>query len=163
VPLISDPKYRIAGFADGWVVGLGKPFVIEIKSIGIGTIRVEEPKFLMDNDSDLDKAWRSLRRPFSSHRRQAQIYLTLLHQMQARGDIDAAVEIPEEAVFLYELKSNQAYKEFTVTYDPDTVADRLDLALDIDWAIRTGIPPMCNIDPVNGCPKCQPYTTPLVP
>lgn len=160
VPLLSEPRYRIAGHADGWVTGLGKPFVIEIKSIGIGTFRMEDPKFLMDNENDLDKAWRSLRRPFPSHRRQAQIYLTLLHQMQAMGMIAASIEIPEEAVFIYELKANQDYKEFTVTYDPDTVADRFDLALDIDYAIRSGNPPRCNIGPT--CKKCAPYLA-LVP
>ena len=161
VPLISDPRYRIQGHADGWVVGLSDPFVIELKSIGIGTIRVEDPKLLMANDNDLDKAWRAIRRPFPSHRRQGQLYLRLLHQMQARGDLAADLVIPEEVVFVYELKANQDYKEFTVAYDPDDteIEALLDLALDIDWAIKTKTPPECNVlaNGAKTCKKCEPY------
>lgn len=156
VPLISDPKYRIAGHADGWVTGLGKPFLIELKSIGVGTFRMEDPQLLMANDNDLDKAWKSLRRPFPSHRRQGQIYLTLLHQMQDRGVLEVD-EIPEEIVFVYELKSNQDFKEFTMSWDYDSVEELFDLALDIDWAIKQGEPPACNVGP--DCTKCAPYAT----
>ena len=153
VNLVSK-KHRIFGHTDGWVKGLGEDFLIEIKSIGSGTIRIEQPSLLFEADNDLEKAWRNIRQPFYSHRRQGQVYLHLCHLMVEEGLLDSA---PEEIVFIYELKANQDYKEFSVKYDPEFVADVFENAADVVWAVEHDTPPACNIDPVNGCKRCAPF------
>lgn len=153
VTLYSD-KHRIIGHTDGWVKGLGEDFLIEIKSIGAGTLRFEAPSLLSQCDGDLDQAWRRIRQPFRSHMLQGQVYLHLCHLMAAEGKIEKA---PEEIVFIYELKSNQDYKEFAVGYDPEYTEEIFDNALDVVWAVDNEKPPACNIDPVNGCKRCAPF------
>jgi len=66
--------------------------------------------FSYDADGDLNKAWKNIRRPFRGHLLQGQMYLELAKRM-------SGAEAPTEIVFLYELKSNQAYKEFTIKAD----------------------------------------------
>jgi hypothetical protein len=154
VPLVSD-KHMLAGHADGWVVGLGDDFLIEIKSIGAGTIRMEAPSLISGTDGDLEAAWRAIRQPFRSHLMQGQVYLHLTHLMQEQGLLERAA--PEEIVFIYELKANQDYKEFSVMYDPGYVEEKFDLALDIVFGVKNSIPPACNVDPVKGCKRCAPY------
>jgi hypothetical protein len=153
VPLTSA-KHKIGGHSDGWVRGLGEDFLIEIKSIGAGTLRFEAPALLAQADNDLEKAWRSIRAPFRTHQLQGQVYLHLCHLMVEEGLLESA---PKEIVFIYELKSNQDYKEFTVKYNPEFTADIFDKALDVSWAVDNKRPPVCSIDPVNGCKRCEPH------
>jgi len=153
VPLYS-PKHRISGHSDGWVKGLGDDFLIEIKSIGAGTLRFEAPALLSQSDGDLEKAWRNIRAPFRSHQLQGQVYLHLTHLMVEAGELANA---PDEIVFIYELKANQDYKEFVVKYNPEFTKDIFDSALDIAWAVDNQRPPMCNIDPLKGCKRCEPF------
>lgn len=153
VNLISD-KHKIFGHTDGWVKGLGEDFLIEIKSIGSGTIRFEQPSLLAEADNDLDRAWRNIRQPFYTHRLQGQVYLHLTHLMVEEGLLESA---PDEIVFLYELKLNQDYKEFSVKYDPEITKPIFEAALDVSWAVDNNIPPACSIDPVNGCKRCESF------
>lgn len=153
VPL-SSPKHMISGHADGWVKGLGEDFAIEIKSIGTGTLRWEAPGILAQADGDLEKAWRNIRQPFRTHQLQGQVYLHLMHLMVEEGKLESA---PEEIVFIYELKANQDYKEFTVKYNPEFTADIFEKALDLVWAVDNNRPPLCNIDSVKGCKRCAPF------
>lgn len=146
---LFDDDLMIAGHADGWVKGLGEDCLIEIKSIGTGTIRMEQPSLL--KDKDLHSAWRDIRRPFPTHLRQGNLYLELLRRMHANGLVESA---PSEIVFIYELKADQSYKEFVVKGDPGVVKDMLDTAYDIAHAVRTQTPPACTVDPVNGCKAC---------
>lgn len=156
VPLVDEPL-MMAGHADGWVVGLGADALIEIKSIGPGTIRMEAPGLL--KDEDLAGAWRNIRRPFPSHIRQGMLYLELCRRMVLAGLLPSA---PTEMIFIYELKMDQAYKEFVVKADPVLVKDMLDLAYDVAYAVRAGKPPVCNISPKGACKSCAPYeNTPL--
>jgi hypothetical protein len=74
--------------------------------------------------------------------------------MKEAGEL---VSAPNEIVFIYELKSTQDYKEFVVAYNPDYTKDLFESALDISWAVDNLRPPVCNIDPVKGCKRCQPY------
>jgi hypothetical protein len=74
--------------------------------------------------------------------------------MVENGDLPSA---PDEIVFIYELKANQDYKEFVVKYNPEFTKDLFDQALDIAWAVDNNRPPMCNIDAVKGCKRCEPY------
>lgn len=148
VPL-HDDALRISGHSDGWVKGLGDDFLIEIKSIGPGTIRVENPSLF--RSGDLFSAWKEIRRPFPTHIRQGQLYLALAHRMADRGELESA---PGEIVFLYELKADQSTKEFVVTYDPLLSKDALDDAYDVVRAVEMATPPDCRF---GGCKNCQPF------
>jgi len=151
VPLRSD-KYMISGHSDGWVKGLGEDFLIEIKSIGTGTIRMEAPSLLT---GDIESSWKNIRNPFPTHILQGQVYLHLAHLMVDEGILESA---PNEIVFIYELKANQDYKEFSVAYNPDLVAHLFDAALDVAWAVENNRPPSCSVAPKKGyCKKCEPY------
>lgn len=136
VPLQAEDRYLIAGHADGAVLDIRS--MIEIKTVGTGTIRIEEPdlvkrhtKKTIDGKSilDLDSLWNGIKRPFPSHRRQAQIYLRLASLM--RLDVD-------RMVFLYENKANQQPKEFTISYDPDATEELFETARDIKFAVAVG-------------------------
>lgn len=153
VPLRSD-KHMIRGHADGWVKGLGDDFLIEVKTIGTGGIRMEAPAILAQAEGDIEKAWRNIKYPFRGHMLQGQIYLHLAHLMVEEGLFESA---PGEIVFIYELKANQDYKEFVVKYNPEFTKEIFDKALDVTWAVENNRPPICSIDPVNGCKRCAPF------
>jgi hypothetical protein len=144
---LVDPTLRIAGHTDGWVKGLGDEFLIEIKSIGEGTLRFEAPDLLRDADHDLKKAWRNIRRPFRGHLLQGQMYLELARRMYGE-------DAPKEIVFLYELKMDQDYKEFTVKADYDVVDRVFYKAKQINDAVDAGVMPKCNVDS-SGCKQCD--------
>lgn len=147
VPL-EYPPLHIAGHSDGWVTGLGDDFLIEIKSVGSGTIRMEQPSLLNDG---LETAWKNIRSPFKSHIRQGMLYL---HLCQLLDDADLLLRpAPKEIVFIYELKLDQSYKEFVIEYDTEPIQDVL-IGLDIIAdAMASENPPDCNIGP-KGCKNC---------
>jgi hypothetical protein len=74
--------------------------------------------------------------------------------MAEEGSLPSA---PNEIVFMYELKSNQDYKEFSVTYDPEFSKPYFEAALDVVWAVENERPPVCTIDAVLGCARCKPF------
>lgn len=136
VPLEAEARYLVAGHADGAVLDIQS--LIEIKTVGTGTIRIEEPdlvkrhtKKTIDGKSilDLDSLWNGIKRPFPSHRRQGQIYLHLAHLNGLEVD---------RIVFLYENKANQQPKEFTIAYDADATAELFETARDIKFAVAEG-------------------------
>ena len=138
VPLRSD-EHMIRGHADGAVrCADGKMRLIEIKSVGIGTLRFEAPK-LFDRynagELGLDGLWKAVTKPFPSHVRQGMIYLTL-----ASGTHEELADV-DEIVFLYEFKATQAVKEFVVKLDPAIVADRLEDARSVTASVSSGRPP----------------------
>jgi hypothetical protein len=153
VTLVSN-KHHIAGHTDGWIKGLGEDCLIEIKSIGAGTLRFEAPAILAQAEGDIEKAWKNIKTPFRAHLLQGQVYLHLCHLMVEEGLLESA---PKEIVFIYELKANQDYKEFVVGYNPEFTADIFDKALDVAWAVEHKRPPVCSIDPAAGCKRCQPF------
>jgi rubrerythrin len=136
VPLQAEDRYLIAGHADGGVIDIES--LVEIKTIGTGTIRIEEPELVRKHTKkttdgksviDLDSLWNGIKRPFPSHRRQAQIYLRLANLMG----------LPfYRMVFLYENKANQQPKEFTITYDPEVTHELFETARDIKFAVAEG-------------------------
>lgn len=142
---IVDVRRLIHGHADGWVKGVGYDLILEIKSIGSGTVRMEAPGYFEQFGGDPDLMWRHLKKPFSSHIRQAQIYLRVLNENRT--------DAPKEALFLYEYKWNQDYKEFVVEYAPHMVQDIFDRALAVaDYVKHDGPAPYC---PWGGCSKCK--------
>lgn len=137
VPLDGEARYLVAGHADGAVLDIRS--LIEIKTIGTGTIRIEEPELVRKHTKktadgktvlDLDSLWNGIKRPFPSHRRQGQIYLHLASK--------SGLEV-DRIVFLYENKANQQPKEFSITYDPDYTHDLFETARDIKFAVADGI------------------------
>jgi hypothetical protein len=148
VPL-HRPSLMMAGHADGLD---GDSAVIEIKSIGVNTLRFEAPRLIADHTHkfningknreflDYDALWDSIRVPFPSHIRQAHLY--------------SYMGAPKDEIFLYECKWNQRTKEMVVKYREERIADRLDWASQIVMALQGGKIPDC---PFDGCADCQRY------
>jgi hypothetical protein len=145
---LVDEELRIAGHTDGWIKGIGNDTLIEIKSIGEGTIRMENPSLLMDANNNLTEAWKSIRRPFGSHILQGQMYLELMKRMG--HDVT-------EIVFLYELKANQDYKEFSIKADYEMVQHIFDGAKFVVDAVEANKAPRCNNNVGGTCKQCAPY------
>jgi len=136
VPLDAEVELMMAGHADGAVPDI-KAF-IEIKSIGLGTLRMEEPDLVRQNTKktddgkkvvDYDSIWKGLKRPLKSHRIQAGIYLAIAKILG--WDYD-------RMVFIYENKANQQTKEFVIRYPAELVDPLIDTAKDIKWAVENG-------------------------
>ena len=145
---LVDDSLRIAGHTDGWIKDRHGDALIEIKSIGPGTIRAEAPGLMQDADGDFMEAWRNVKRPFGPHIMQGQIYLELMRRMGNPVD---------EIVFLYELKADQSYKEFTVRADYELVRHIFDAAEKLMDNIKTNTVPDCSNLPGSRCKQCAPY------
>jgi hypothetical protein len=145
---LVDKELRIAGHTDGWIKGIGDDCLIEIKSIGPGTIRSEAPGLMMDADGDFMKAWGNVRKPFAPHVMQGQLYLELMKRMG--NDVN-------EIVFLYELKADQSYKEFSVTADYELVRHVFEGAKEVVDAVNANVVPDCSNQPGGVCKQCAPY------
>lgn len=114
VPL-RDDEHRLIGHADGEINDERGKALIEVKSIGIGTVRFEKPSLYDDYSNkriSIDDVWKNIKAPFPSHIRQGQIY------MHCRK-IDSIV-------FIYEWKPSQQVKEFEVKAMPEMVQPILD-------------------------------------
>jgi hypothetical protein len=144
---LKDDSLRISGHTDGWIKGIGQDCLIEIKSIGAGTLRFEAPDLLMDAGNDVTKAWKNIRRPFRGHLLQGQMYLELAKRMY--GD-----EAPDEIVFIYELKADQSYKEFTIKANYEVVERVFNAAQKVLDAVDADSIPDCNVFP-GGCKQCN--------
>lgn len=150
VPLFNQ-NLNMVGHADG-LDGWDGP-IIEIKSIGLGTLRFEAPNLIAEHTYklningkprsflDYDGLWDSIRRPFPSHMRQGDFYCYMSRKYR-------------EVLFLYECKWNQRCKELIVRYQEDRIADRLDMCSRITMALQGGPVPKC---PFDGCADCQRY------
>lgn len=143
---LQAPEFLIAGHADGGVPS--KKALIEIKSVGTGTVRVANPelykKFSEGQKVDLPGLWKAIETPFPDHVNQGQIYLRICEIM----GFDYT-----RIVFLYESKFNQGAKEFVVDYDPDHTAPLFEKARHIKRALEGFVaPPEC---PNGGCKDCE--------
>lgn len=137
VPLDGEGPWMIAGHADGAVPDIDA--FIEIKSIGLGTVRMEEPALVrnhtvktVDGDSvvDYDSLFKAIKRPFKSHRKQAAIYLAIARHLGWPY---------KRMVFIYENKANQQVREFVVPFDEDLANELIDVAKDIKWAVENDV------------------------
>ncbi|WP_156022955.1 hypothetical protein [Terracoccus sp. 273MFTsu3.1] len=158
VPVDGEERYLIVGHEDGLV----RKSLVEVKSIGQGTLRMDAPDLLRANSVegpkgrkiyDLDGIWRDLKSPLGSHLRQTNIYAAIL--------IENGVEI-DEIVFLYEYKSNQDVKEFRVKPSARIAKPMLDTALDIKYALEKNreVPrPGDREKTTKGCKECPWQTT----
>ena len=126
---VTNEYHRILGHADG-IVDTGKepPFLIELKSVGAGTVRYESYDIFKDADGNPDEMWKRIRQPFPSHVRQAMLYMycTGIHTM----------------VFIYEWKATQDVKEFVVQFQQELVDPILTACETVTKALDSSIPPM---------------------
>lgn len=142
VELALEDAYRmIAGSTDGVVVlPDGGPRLLEVKSIGLGTIRIEHPtlwKAFDDGDIDLNQLWFRLNRPLPSHLRQGMLYLALVNTTPDLVDVIGPIE---EIIYIYEFKPTQETKEFVVRYNPALAEGRLEMAREIAVNLRSERP-----------------------
>lgn len=148
VTLFSN-KYNVHGHEDGALVNAN--CLVEFKSVGMGTLRFEQPELLSRHYNhstkqyDLDAIWKDIKRPFPSHVRQVNIYMWLAQEMGLPFNKTAVV---------YEYKVNQQAKEFLVQYSPELVAPILTKILQVNDAMKTGVEPACVFDK---CKYCGPY------
>jgi len=148
IPLQAQ-NLHLAGHADGGA----DDALVEIKSIGLGTVRIENPGLIKDHTYhfqlsgksreflDYDSLWNSIRTPFPSHVRQGDLYCYMSRRYTT-------------VIFLYECKWNQRVKEMVVRYRQERIADRLDKCGQITLALQGGKIPKC---PFGGCSDCQRY------
>jgi hypothetical protein len=145
---LFDDELRIKGHTDGWVKGIGDDTLIEIKTIGPGTLRMEAPSLMQQADGDFLKAFSNVNRPFGSHILQGQMYLELMKRMG--HDVN-------EITFIYELKADQSMKEFTIKADYEMVRHVFDGARRVVDAINAGEVLECSNNPEGTCPQCDSY------
>lgn len=146
---MRDDALRIKGHTDGWIKGIGNDCLIEIKSIGPGTFRNEDPSSMQEADGDFMKAWKNIRRPFNSHLLQGQMYLELMSRMG--HDVT-------EIVFLYELKADQDYKEFSIRKDYELVRHVFEGAAKVVKAVEDNEAPKCSNNLGGSCKQCSGYS-----
>jgi DNA-directed RNA polymerase subunit RPC12/RpoP len=132
VPLVSE-ELMIAGHSDGIVLLNDVYKMIEIKTVGIGTLRFESydlfDKYQKENLT-LEELWWHIKRPFSTHIRQGQIYMHIAKQVYPELDIN-------EIIFIYEWKPTQEVKEFVVTYNPELISNTLLVADLVASAVKS--------------------------
>jgi len=124
------------GHADGIVEFSHReaPSLLEIKSVGTGTIRWGAPHLM--GSGDLVSAFGKINQPFDKHVQQIQIYMELADRMYADGDPE--IRRVESCVVLYECKADQAVKEFVVKRDSSYVRELLDYADEMEQLVGTG-------------------------
>ena len=119
-------------------------YMMEYKSIGVGTLRVEAPGLyyaLENGEMTLEEVWRSINRPFGTHLRQAFLYIWLLRNGDLGGrDINNPwLRDIDKCVFIYEFKPNQQVKELVVTYTPDMIQPILEQAREVVLSVKHGM------------------------
>jgi len=147
VPLKSEP-YGIIGSADGIVSDKKGRTLIEIKSVGLGTIRFEALDLYKEYETNpamgIDGLWKKIRQPFASHIRQGMLYMhcTGIHDL----------------TFIYEWKPSQEVKEFSIKYLPELIQPILDSCQLLLVALQQKIPPMrpawAESSSCSGCKYC---------
>lgn len=144
VPLSSE-EYSIIGHADGvWEDTKGQA-VVEIKSVGLGTIRWDAPKLYEgyeNGDLSLDDLWKRIKRPLTTHRRQVNLYMMCLGI--------------EDAIILYEWKPSQEVKEFHLKYTPELIEPILEGINDVKGYLETNVvPPKPVVATHKSCSMCK--------
>jgi hypothetical protein len=158
---MDDPwVYEEVGLSTDMITGFEDAAIgdrlVEFKSLGLGTLRVERPELLQrfhkHTDSgmvyDIDGIWKALNAPLKSHVRQANIYLWMCQQM---GGVYRDFR---SCSIVYEYKANQQAKEFFVPMSEKVLEPLLDRVGYVEVALAQERPPRC---PQGGCKQCQSY------
>lgn len=154
VPLSAEETHLIAGHADGYVPDLDA--LIEIKSVGLGTLRMDVPELLREYTVktvdgakiiDIESVWRNLHEPLKPHVKQAVIYLWMARLAGLKAS---------RMIFLYESKANQQVKEFIIGLDVEVLNPMLTSATEIKLALEGSLPPPNRAHQVDSakCKKC---------
>lgn len=137
----------VYGHSDGAL--LDPHCLIEIKSVGLGSIRIDAPEFLSryqdHGKTDLTGLWKGLERPLKSHLKQGDVYLWLANKIGLPFD---------KIVYLYEFKANQLVKEFTIPYNEERVQPLIDKVNLIEYAVANNTEVPCSISQ-QGCDQCR--------
>jgi hypothetical protein len=123
--------------------------MLEIKSVGEGTLRWEALDLYAANDYDFNKTWKNLTAPFKKHIDQVQMYMKL-------AELQGYENVPNEAVIIYEAKPNQESKEFVIPRSDWGISHLFEAAKMIVDAVNNKKPPACNIG-IDGCARCKHY------
>lgn len=149
-----DEVFLQSGIVSGREDGAVGSSLIEFKSVGIGTLRKDHPdllkRYYLSTTTgrklyDLDGVWKALNRPLKPHLLQAMVYLWLAREMGLSFD---------RASIVYEYKPNQQVKEYQIRLRMDLVQPLLDKVAEIEYALKTGVPPKCSF---GGCKQCEGY------
>lgn len=142
----------VGGHADGALTEHN--ILIELKSLGIGSLRFEAPKLLEENTYvvdgkkiiDIDGVWKNFHRPLTAHLRQGNIYLWMAKEMGLPFD---------QIAFIYEFKANQQVKEFVVSMSDEILAPIFEKSVIVKEALVSGLTPECQSG--TSCMQCRPY------
>lgn len=144
---ISDEDHHLIGHADG-IIDDGTKAVLEIKSVGTGTLRYEAPDLFMPyskGEITLEEMWKRIRTPFASHVRQVSLYMHCLGI--------------KDAVILYEWKPTQDFKEFNLKFQPSQISGILEGCKSVKRALDTNTPVMrpqwADNEKHSTCKKCD--------
>lgn len=146
VSLDAEAEALMCGHADG---AFGNTLV-ELKSVGEGTVRIEAPTLYArhtgDSGTNLKALWNDISRPFKTHLNQGDIYLWICKQ---RG-------LPFDRIsFVYESKWNQLVKEFVVEYDEARSVLLVAYSKSVMYAVEHRTEPECRFP--GKCAACKPY------
>jgi CRISPR/Cas system-associated exonuclease Cas4 (RecB family) len=142
IGLNAVDEVMMYGHADGGF----EDVLVEIKSVGEGTVRIEDPERFKDAGGDLRELWRGITRPFKTHLNQIDIYLWICNHLGLPFN---------KASFIYESKWNQQVKEFNVEYDEARSLKLVDQARAIKYAVDHREEPACRFP--GECSNCEPY------
>jgi hypothetical protein len=147
---LSYPPLRIAGSCDGILLNFGDPLLLELKTIGAGSIRWYNRQLWEACNRDFETAWKDIKQPFEAHVMQAQIYMKLAELMELEY-------APKQALILYEAKGIHEVKEFVVNKSEFGLTSIFDRVKKVLSAVEAKVPPTCNINGIVGCPDCNYY------
>jgi len=128
------------GIISGHEDGAMDNYLVELKSVGVGTLRVEEKE--VNPKCCGWKNWQALKMPMISHQIQGQLYLYMAQEMGLPYD---------RLAIIYEFKPNQQVREFDLPFNMKLITpilQRIDL---IKYALSAGTLPSC---PIGGCKYC---------
>lgn len=141
---ITNSEYHLLGHADGIINDQSGRAVLEIKSVGIGTLRYESPElFAKYNKKEIgiDGLWNGIKHPFASHLRQVNLYMYCL------GLTDGVV--------LYEWKPTQEVKEFAIKFQKELIDHVLAGCATVKTALDNNTTPMRPFTASLDSPMCK--------
>jgi CRISPR/Cas system-associated exonuclease Cas4 (RecB family) len=151
---LGAPSLMLSGRCDGYLPG--DNCLIEIKTMGLGGLRYENPGFVARYEVetpkgtvvDLDRLWKEFRRPLPSAVLQGNLYLHLA-RFYAGLDVD-------RIVFIYDFKASQDVKCFTIPYNAEKAEALIGRVQEMVNAVTSRSLPPCSVSE-NGCRDCKPY------
>ncbi len=140
---LSLPSHALIGHTDGVLILPDKPRLLEVKSIGLGTVRVMNSSLydtFLKGEITMDQMWWRIKRPFAAHIRQGMLYLRMAMAWNLLIGSQIMPKI-NEIVFIYEWKPTQKVKEFVLTYNEQLIDTQLAGAKTVADGLRHGIAP----------------------